>query len=405
MSVRRYPVRDPADAWTALRRSPVARPLVDAIGPADDVWVVGGAVRDLLLGLEPGDLDLVTTEPADGLAARLAPIVARHERFGTFEVEPSPGVRYDIARARRERYPTPGALPEVEPVATVDEDLRRRDVTLNAMALRVRDGAFAEHPRARDDLADGVLRVLHPESFRDDPTRVWRTARYAARLDGTIDPATAGWAATADPRTISGARHGAELRLMLGERDPARGLTELQRLNPRFLPAGFDPDPRGVVAAQALLPVGGRRDLVRLAASCAGVDLPTLLPWLDALELTTAERTIVGAGSRDSTLAPLRAARTPAEVHRAARGVADEIVALAGGPNAEAWFRTIRHVRTEIGGHDLLAAGVPAGPELGRRLQRALDAKLDGRLDPALPIPAAELAVALADDREGDGGA
>lgn len=398
MSVRRHPVLAPADAWSTLRRSLVARPLVDATGPADDVWVVGGAVRDLLLGLTPHELDLVTTGPVDALAQRLAPVVARHERFGTVEVEPSPGVRYDIARARRETYAAPGALPDVTPADTIDADLARRDVTINAMALRVRDGAFVGYPGALDDLAAGVLRVLHPQSFRDDPTRVWRVARYAARLGGTVEPQTAAWAADADPATISGSRHGNELRLALGEPDPGAALEAVQRLNPRYLPDGFDPHPAGLDAALALLPRGGRRDLVRLAASCGAVALPDLLPWIEALELTSAERTIVGAGSRDSTLAPLRAARTPAEIRRAAAGVPDEIVALAGGPNAELWFRSIRDVRLEITGHDLRAAGVPAGPELGRRLGRALDAKLDGELDPTVPVRAAELAVALADD-------
>lgn len=398
MPVRRTPITAPADAWSALRRSPVARPLVDVTGADDDVWVVGGAVRDLLLGITPRELDLVVPGPVDGLAQRLGPVVARHERFGTVTVEPSPGVRYDIARARRETYAAPGALPDVEPVDTIEQDLVRRDVTINAMALRVADGGFVAHPGAREDLAAGVLRVLHPQSFRDDPTRVWRVGRYAARLRGTVEPATAGWAADADPTTISGARHGAELRLALAEPDPAAALTTVQRLNPRFLPAGFDPDPRGVDAALALLPTGGRRDLVRLAACCGGVALPELQAWLEALELTSAERTIVGAGSRASTLAPLRAARTPAEIRRAAAGAPDEIVALAGGPNAARWFDAIRHVRLEITGHDLRAAGIDGGPDLGRRLDRALDAKLDGELDPALPVREAELAAALADD-------
>lgn len=398
MSVRRFPVLAPADAWSTLRRSRIARPLVDAVGPTGDAWVVGGAVRDLLLGIEPHELDVVVAGPVDDLAQRLAPVVARHERFGTVEVEPSPGVRYDIARARRETYAAPGALPDVTPVDTIAADLERRDVTINAMALRVRDGAFVAYPGAREDLAAGVLRVLHPASFHDDPTRVWRVARYAARLGGTVEARTASWAADADPTTISGSRHGAELRLALAERDPAAALAAVQELNPRFLPDGFAPDPAGVEAALALLPRGGRRDLVRLAASCAGVALPDLLPWLEALELTTAERTIVGAGSRDSTLAPLRAARTPSQIHRAASGTPDEIVALAGGPNAERWFASLRDVRLEITGHDLRAAGVPAGPELGRRLGRALDAKLDGELDPSLPPRAAELAAALADD-------
>ncbi|WP_320673045.1 CCA tRNA nucleotidyltransferase [Patulibacter defluvii] len=386
----------PDAAHAALRRLPAARPLLDVVGPQDGVWLVGGAVRDLLLGIVPHELDLLVEGPVEELAARLGSAVARHERFGTVEVEPRPGVRYDLARARRERYPAPGALPEVEPVDRVQDDLPRRDVTVNAIALRLGDGALVEVPGARDDLAAGRLRVLHERSFVDDPTRVWRIARYAARLGFAVDPQTRALAAAADPTTISGARHGNELRLALAEPDPGRALATLQELNPGFLPPGFDPAPRDLDAALALLPRGGRRDLVRLAAGCAGVGLDRLLPWLEALELTTAEREVVGAGSRASTLQPLRAATRPSEIRRAAAGAPVELVALAGGPNARRWLDELRHVRLEIDGRDLLAAGVAPGPAVGRGLEAALDAKLDGRLDPTRPATEAELAVALA---------
>lgn len=386
---------DPDAALTALRRLPAARPLLDVVGPRDGVWLVGGAVRDLLLGIAPHELDLLVEGPVDDLAARLGPAVARHERFGTVEVEPRPGVRYDLARARRERYTEPGALPEVEPVDRVQDDLPRRDVTVNAIALRLGDGALTEVPGARDDLAAGVLRVLHDRSLIDDPTRVWRIARYAARLGFAVEPRTRELAATSDPTTISGARHGSELRLALSEPDPARVLATLLELAPTFLPRGFDPEPPGLDAALALLPTGGRRDLVRLAASCSGVALEHLLPWIDALELTSAERDVVGAGSRASTLQPLRAARLPSEIQRAAAGAPLEVVALAGGPNARRWIEELRHVRLEIDGRDLLAAGVAPGPAVGRGLAAALGAKLDGRLDPTRPAAEAELAAAL----------
>src|SRR5205823_14532287 len=96
---------------------------------------------------------------------------------------------------------------------------------------------------------------------------------------------------------------------------------------------------------------------------------------------TAAERDVLAAGSRDSTLQPLRVARSPSQIARAARGAPVEVVALAGGENARRWLDELRHVRLEITGQDLLAAGIPEGPEVGRRLQSALDAKLDGRLD------------------------
>lgn len=395
MQSARPPLRDPAEAFAAFRRLRAAGPLLEAVTADDDVWLVGGAVRDLLLGVEPHELDLTVVGDSTALAERIGPVVARHERFGTVQVEPEPGTHYDIARARTERYATPGALPDVEPAARIDDDLRRRDVSLNAIAMRVADGRIVALPGAIDDLAAGRLRVLHARSFVDDPTRVWRVARYAARLRFSIEPSTRALAHAADPTTISGSRHGAELRLALNEPDPAAVFTTLVELNPRFVPVGFDPDPATVPAALSLLPPGGRADLVRLAASCASVSLPDLLPWLDALELTTSEREIVGAGSRASSFGPLRTARLRSEIHRAAVGAPDELVALAGGPNAQLWFDELRQVRLLIGGHDLLASGVPAGPELGARLRRALDAKLDERLNPALSERDAELAVAL----------
>jgi tRNA nucleotidyltransferase (CCA-adding enzyme) len=121
------------------------------------------------------------------------------------------------------------------------------------------------------------------------------------------------------------------------------------------------------------------------------MDASELLAWLDEMGFTAVERDVVAAGSRFSTGAPLRAASTPAEIARAARGAPVEAVALAGGPNARRWIEGLRHVRLEITGDDLLAAGVPQGPEVGERLRRALDRKLDGEVSGR----SAELAAAL----------
>jgi tRNA nucleotidyltransferase (CCA-adding enzyme) len=143
---------------------------------------------------------------------------------------------------------------------------------------------------------------------------------------------------------------------------------------------GFDPRPRGLAAALDLLPADGRADLLTLAACTAGMDARTLLSWLDAMGFIAAERDTVAAASRSSTGAPLRAARTNAQIGRAARGAPVEAVALVGGDNAGRWLRELRHVRLDISGDDLLAAGIPEGPDLGARLQRALDRKLDGEV-------------------------
>jgi len=382
-------VRNPREALAALRALPCGARALDAFAPGDGVHVVGGAVRDLLLGRRPREVDLVVEGDLDAAAGRLAGgRVLAHDRFGTARVLFGE-CEIDLARARRETYLRPGALPDVEP-ASLDEDLRRRDVTVNAMALGL-DGTLHAVPHAREDLEAGVLRVLHDRSFVDDPTRLWRVARYSARLRFAVEPRTRALAHAADPSTVSGDRLGAELRLALREPDPRAALRAARDLNARLLPEGFDPDPPGLDAALALLPPDGRPDLVTLAAATAGMDARALLEWLDEMSFAAAERDTVAAASRWSTGAPLRAARTPAEIARAARGVPVEAIALAGGANARRFLEDLRHVRLEITGADLLAAGVPQGPEIGERLRRALDRKLDGEIAGR----EAELAVAL----------
>jgi tRNA nucleotidyltransferase (CCA-adding enzyme) len=382
-------VRTPEEAEVALRALHGGARVLDAVATTADAWLVGGAVRDALLGREPGELDVVLGGDLPTFAARLeTELTEHHERFGTGTLRTREGLRVDLARARRERYAHPGALPDVEP-ADLEADLARRDVTINAIALRPEE-ALRGVPGALDDLAAGVLRALHRRSFEDDATRLWRLGRYGARLSFTPEPATAAWAAAANPATVSGPRHGNELRRTLAEADPVGALRATQALAPQLLPEGFAP--RSASDALALLPPGeGRPALIVLARACAGVDAARLVAWLDALGFTAGERDVVAAGSRAVTLHPLRAATDVADIARAARGAPLEVVALAGGDGARRWIEALRHMRLSIDGADLLAAGVPAGPDLGARLHRALDAHLSG----AAPTREEQLRVAL----------
>ena len=384
-------MRDASDALDVLRADPCGARLLSAFAPGDGVHLVGGAVRDLLLGRLWRELDIVVEGDVDAAASRLGGEIAAHERFGTARVSVGE-CAFDLVRARAESYAHAGALPDVRP-GTLDDDLHRRDVTVNAMALGL-DGTLAAVDGAQDDLRAGVLRVLHDASFVDDPTRVWRVARYAARLGFDVDDHTRALAAVADPATVSGDRLGAELRLALDEPDPLAALQSVAALNPAYLPEGFDPHPRALAAALELLPGDGRRDLLTLAACTAGMDARALLAWLDDMGFVAPDRDRVAAASRYSTGAPLRAARTNAEIARAARGAPVEAVALAGGDNARRWITDLRGVGLEINGDDLLAAGVPQGPEIGARLQRTLDRKLDGEIAGREQ----ELATALAQD-------
>jgi tRNA nucleotidyltransferase (CCA-adding enzyme) len=214
------------DLRDILRRLPCGAALLDAVPAGASVHLVGGAVRDLLRGVRPAELDVAVEGDTTPLLAALGGPELRHARFGTATVDAN-GCRIDVAMTRAERYAAPGALPDVRP-AGLREDLLRRDFTVNAIALGLGDGVLREVPGARDDLRDGLLRVLHDRSFLDDPTRLWRLARYRARLAFAIEPHTEALARAAVGagalHTVSPARIGNELRLALAEPDPVAAL-------------------------------------------------------------------------------------------------------------------------------------------------------------------------------------
>jgi tRNA nucleotidyltransferase (CCA-adding enzyme) len=230
------------DGMDPLRAAPGADVVLAAVAGEPGVHVVGGAVRDALRGQVPRELDLVVEGDAVAVARRAAERVGgkltAHERFGTATIT-ADGFSFDLASSRRERYPRPGALPEVELGATLSEDLARRDFTVNAIAVSLADGALTAWPGAREDLDAGVLRILHDRSFIDDPTRMLRLVRYAARLDFAPDPATEALIDPALFATVTGDRLGNELRLLLNEPRTALQLLERYGLGRALLGDGF----------------------------------------------------------------------------------------------------------------------------------------------------------------------
>jgi tRNA nucleotidyltransferase (CCA-adding enzyme) len=392
----------------ALARRPGGPQLQLIALNSEAVALVGGAVRDLLLGRAPRELDVVVADDAASLAYELSSILGAHttlhKRFGTATVEWEAG-RVDIAERRAESYPAPGALPEVRP-GSIEEDLRRRDFTVNAIAVALggaRRGQLDSAEHALEDLAAGRLRVLHQLSFIDDPTRLLRLARYRARLGFEVDSDTAELAAQALAAgalaTVSTARIGDELRLALGEADPLGALGALSELG---VISAIDPtlcfdEPRAR-RALALLPQDGRPDLLLMASLLLPAAAPAtdsaraMFDLLDGLEFSAGERERImrSALAAPSLVEQLTNAAKPSQLRDALSTHMLEAVALAGalGPEgsdgasggATLWLAQLRHVRLSITGDDLLAAGVPAGPELGRRLDRALARKLDGEL-------------------------
>lgn len=384
------------DLLDRLRRLACGRRLLDAAGAAGGVHLVGGAVRDLLLGRVPRELDVVVEGDVDALAAALGTVTATHERFGTVTVRDG-DCRWDLAAARAEDYAHPGALPVVR-AASIEEDLRRRDLTINAIALDLAGGELRCAGHAFDDLQARRLRVLHDASFRDDPTRLWRIARYAARLGFELEPHTARLAAEAvaggAPERVSRARIGNELRLALREPDPVAALEHAVRLG---LAPWLAPDRDRVEAALRLLPDGeGRADLVVLAAALDVVagDADQRLAGLD---FSAAERAVLRAAARAPAIASeALAARRASQLAHVLSGLPVEAVVLAGAGGAaepvRRWLDELRHVALRIDGDDLLGAGVPRGPQIGRRLSATLDLLLDGEL---ADDRAAQLATAL----------
>ncbi len=371
------------DLLDRLRALPGAAPLFEALADVPGVWVVGGAVRDTLLGREPRDLDLVVEGDAAAAARRLGEDAVVHDRFGTATAVGE----VNLAASRRERYERPGALPEVELGVPLREDLARRDFSVNAIAVRLADGAVEAVPGALEDLAAHRLRALHAGSFLDDPTRLLRLVRYGTRLRFQIEEETRGWAFAAVAEgalaTVTGPRLGAELRLLLDEPQPAAmcGLEAL-RLGPRLLPA-FRLDPDLVERARRLTPGDARADLVALAACCLDAGAAELAERLDRFEFTAREREIaVAAATRARSLAPVMGGMDSASALWALlRREAAETVALAGAVGApdaaRRFFGEIRGTRLGIDGDDLVAAGL-SGPAIGRALDAAMGAVLDG---------------------------
>jgi tRNA nucleotidyltransferase (CCA-adding enzyme) len=375
-------------------------------------FLVGGLVRDALRGAGPvagGDADIVVEGDGLGvaraLAARRGGRIVEHGRFLTASIAGEPGDeirRVDIATARAERYEARGALPRVTP-AGILADLRRRDFSVNAMAVELGSGLFGllDPLGGRADLAARRLRVLHPLSFVEDPTRIFRAARYAVRLGLRHDL----WSAAAlrlalrlvpYPR-LSGSRLTAELDRIVAE--PASGAI-LGRLGNagafRLVDARYRFTPRTAARARALGDAIGWSRAHGLAARPLELAVVTLLADQEVGVTAAALRRLAFSGE---TLARLeRAVGAAPDVAAALRGVhapsarARRLRRLH--PLELAWLRVAGDARARtavewfvergggaapaLRGHDVIALGVPPGPAVARTLERLTDARLDG---------------------------
>jgi tRNA nucleotidyltransferase (CCA-adding enzyme) len=341
-------------------------------------YLVGGAVRDLLVGRDRADMDVAVEGEVAELTRRLGGEVRRHERFLTAAVLLD-GLEVDLAATRSESYPRPGALPEVRP-ASLAADLARRDFTVNAMAVPLAgDPELIDPHRGLEDLQRGQLRVLHPGSFVDDPTRALRAARYAARYGFTLERHTAELCRRTDLSTVSRERTEAELRKLAAEPQAHRGFELVADWGLMKL----EPDALGLAAAAGEL--------------TAAEPWRALVPRADAV-LAAALGRGVGEARQLALAKPAR----PSEAVERARGRSGVELVLARALGAEWLDRYVtewRGVRLEIDGDDLIEQGVQEGPAVGRGLGEALRAKLDGEVQGRAEELRAALAAARKDIR------
>lgn len=387
----------PADVLTLLKQ--VGRIAADK---GNNSYLVGGTVRDLLLGRSNLDLDIVVEGDAPSLARQLEKVLGwkvekTHLRFMT--ATSSWGtITIDSATARSEEYAYPGALPTVKP-GRIEEDLRRRDLTINAMAVRLDPDNFGDlvDPHGgRDDLNRGLIRVMHKDSFTDDPTRIWRAIRYEQRLGFMLEIYTEELLRNAveTMENLSGDRLRHELERIMEEKRPENALCRaddlgaLQQLVPSLKGdgwlakgfeelrlTGFDPESEKVLYLALLAwrldqqQLDSLVDRLKFGSEVKRVllDIPGLkkaLPAIESQELLPSGLYHLLERYQQNAIEAAAIAVESTVVHERLRLYLDKLM----------------EVSPSLGGIDLKQMGVPAGKKLGIFLRSLKDAKLDGQV-------------------------
>jgi tRNA nucleotidyltransferase (CCA-adding enzyme) len=354
-------------------------------------YLVGGPVRDILLGRVSIDIDLTLEHDAStlarALAKRLEGRVRSFPQFLTYKVTASQFPEIDLTTARKERYRKPGALPAVT-AGRLKDDLVRRDFSINAIALDLLDSAMHDPTNGAHDIEQRLVRVLHDRSFIDDPTRIFRAARLAARLGFTIEAHTEELmreAIEADAlSTVSKERIWRELFLVMDEEEAPAILTDLSH--------------RG-----ALQTLFGRRGNGDLQSHLESVR-EQLYPELDRYVLYTgtllrgdaspidfegsgftqkrARAVVEIANELPRVLESLAAAPDDRERFRIYRSVTPEMLALIPVERPEERehlqrFVEFENFRLPLRGNDL---EVPGGPHIARALEQTREAVFSGEI-------------------------
>ena len=361
------------------------------------LFLVGGTVRDVLLGDRPIDLDLsavaATPQFASSLAREVDARVVARSQFGTAKLKVG-DVSIDLATARNESYARPGALPEVSP-GSIEDDLRRRDFSINAMAISLAPddwGALVDPFGGRRDLERGLIRVLHAQSFVDDATRILRAARYGQRLGFRIEEGTESLLARdlAYLDTIKGDRVRHELERIFREDKAASILRLAQELG--VLSAVYPTLSLDETALANLQDIRSEPEAERallfvsvLACSVPADDHPGLIARLNMD--TRWARTVRDTGSVRESLDRLKEPDLrPGQLYGMLRRFDTEAIEgcrLATddplvAQRLKTYLTELSHVKTGLNGDDLIALGVPRGPTIGKLLEDLLAARLDG---------------------------
>jgi len=382
------------------------RPVLDAVVAVSDgyegVYLVGGSVRDILLGEPSFDVDVVVEGDAIALAQALAEQldgrVRAHRQFGTAVVLYGDDERVDVVTARSETYHAPAVLPSVEP-GSIDDDLHRRDFTINAMAVSLKGenlGRLVDPFGGREDLEAGRIRILHDRSFVGDPTRILRAIRYEDRYGFRMDDETVRLAreciATGHVGVLSGARLRDELVALLEEGDVSHAIPRLAELGAqKEVHPHVVADEEAVGLFDRLRELNQRYELGvpawRLGLEALGRKLPPaeIAPWLGALKIRRPDGDQIAAAIVEGPRIADDLGGTPADVVAAAERHDPDAplfaLALTGSPRLHEYFERLRGVRLEISGADLAELGLGESPRVGQILGELRRRKLNGELD------------------------
>jgi len=375
-------------------------------------YLVGGFVRDLILGEGNFDLDIVIEGDgikfAEDLATTLKANLVRHKRFGTATVTLGHNLKIDIATAREETYPVPACLPVVTS-GTVRDDLKRRDFSINAMAISINKenyGELIDFFHGRKDLRSKSIRILHDLSFIDDPTRILRAIRFEQRFNFKIEPKTLKLLKVANKlkmiERVQPQRLRDELILMLKDKYPIRAIKRMESLvglgfintklkleiNNLFLLGSAEKE---VNWFKKVYPERRHLDiwLVYFMALIDNLSLSNLKSIFRAFVFRKGEekRMLTFKKINKSLLRQLSRRDTlPSRIFHILDPLSYEVILLLKAKyrnksikmHIEDFFEIYNFIRISVTGHDLYRLGFEPGPYYQKIFSKVLKAKLDG---------------------------